>query len=136
MGFGDLPITKFNIDELRSGFEAEFYKGCQALKRKHRFDIEYEPEQFNYYVEHWYKPDWRIARKDDTIFFVETKGYWTSQDRSKIKKVLEQHSDLDLRMVFQYDNKLHKSSNTRYSDWCVKHDIPYAIGVIPEEWFE
>jgi predicted nuclease of restriction endonuclease-like RecB superfamily len=92
-------------------------------------------EQFSYHVEHWYIPDWRIVRKDGSVFFVETKGYWTSQDRSKIKKIIEQHPDIDLRLVFQYDNKLHKKSNTRYSDWCNKHDIPYAIGCIPEDWF-
>lgn len=37
-------------------------------------------------------------------------------------------------MLFQNNPKLHKASSQRYSDWCEKRGIPYAIGSIPEEW--
>lgn len=128
-------MTKINVDNLKGGFEPEVYRGLQALKRKHRFTFEYEPEAYNYYVEHWYTPDWKIERKDGSHFFVESKGWWKSQERTKLLKTLKEHPELDIRMLFQYDNKLNKGSKSRYSDWCKKHGIKYSVGSIPEDWF-
>ncbi len=126
---------KINIDNFKGSFEPEVYRGLQNLKRKHRYSFEYEPEALEYVVSHWYTPDWRITRKDGSIFYIESKGYFTSQDRTKAKRVKEQHPELDIRFLFQKDNKLHKASNSRYSDWCQRHGFLYAIGVIPEDWF-
>lgn len=126
---------KVNVDNLKGSFEPEVLKGLQALKRKHKYSFEYEPESLEYIVSHWYTPDFRIKRNDGSIFFIESKGYFTAQDRNKLKQIKKQHSNIDLRLIFQKDNKLHKSSNTRYSDWCQKNNFIYAIGCIPEEWF-
>jgi hypothetical protein len=128
-------LIRVNVDSLKGSFEPEVYRGLQALKRKHRFDFEYEPEAFSYFIEHWYTPDWKVQCKDGSSFFIESKGYWRPDDRRKVKLVREQHPDIDLRMLFQNDPKLHKKSATRYSDWCKKHGILYAVGGIPEEWF-
>lgn len=51
--------------------------------------------------------------------------------------VVEQNPDLDIRMLFMRDNKIAKNSKTRYSDWCKKRGIVYAVselGEIPEDW--
>jgi hypothetical protein len=34
------------------------------------------------------------------------------------------------------DNKLSKSSKTRYSEWCEKSGIPYAVGWFKKEWLK
>jgi hypothetical protein len=66
---------------------------------------------------------------------IEIKGRWTAQDRKKMGLVLEQNPELDIRMLFQRDHKISKNSKTRYSNWCDKRGITYAIGnTVPEEW--
>jgi hypothetical protein len=65
---------------------------------------------------------------------IEAKGRFTAYDRAKHLLLKAQHPELDIRLVFQYDNKLSSKSKTRYSDWCNKHDIKYAIREVPEEW--
>lgn len=51
--------------------------------------------------------------------------------------VREANPALDIRMVFAADNKLHKHSPTRYSDWCVKNGFKYHIGIdVPREWLD
>ena len=69
-------------------------------------------------------------------FYIEVKGRFTSTDRTKMRSVVEQHPDLDVRMLFMRDNKLNKRSKTCYSDWCEKNGIKYAVGTIPEDWLE
>jgi len=66
---------------------------------------------------------------------IEAKGRFTSADRNKLRAIVKQHPKLDLRIVFQYDAKLSKTSNTRYSEWAEKEGIPWAVKKIPEEWF-
>ena len=119
---------------MRSKFEGEVHKGLLALQRKHGFSHSYEPESYSYIVEHWYTPDFRVERKDGSVFFIEAKGYWDAEDRRKLRHIKEQHEGIDIRLVFQRDNKIHRSSQTKYSDYCQKHGFTYAIGVIPEEW--
>lgn len=41
--------------------------------------------------------------------------------------VLEQHPELDIRMLFQKDNLINKGSSTRYSDWAVAHGVRYQL---------
>ncbi len=72
----------------------------------------------------------------DAALIIETKGLFTAANRTTMKLVKEWHPDLDIRMVFMRDNKVHKKSDMRYSDWCEKNGIPYAIGGIPEEWLK
>jgi hypothetical protein len=68
---------------------------------------------------------------------VEAKGKLDRLVREKMALVFEQNPDLDIRLLFMRDNKLSKTSKTRYSDWCEKRGIKYAVseqGHIPEEW--
>ena len=81
----------------------------------------------------WYTPDFWLP--SGTI--VEAKGRFTAFDRRKILAVREDHEELleNLKMIFMRDNKIHKNSTTKYSDWCEANGIDYAIGTaVPEEW--
>ena len=62
---------------------------------------EYECTKLDYTVSHKYCPDFKLPNG----IFIEVKGYWDSQDRRKIRNIIKQHPDLDLRMVFQDPNK-------------------------------
>lgn len=66
---------------------------------------------------------------------IEAKGRFTSEDRAKLIAVKKYHPDLDLRVFFQYNGKLRKTSEDRYMDWANKNGFPAAVGVIPKEWF-
>jgi|DEB19_MinimDraft_3_1074340.scaffolds.fasta_scaffold00530_19 hypothetical protein len=82
-----------------------------------------------------YTPDFVLDKKDGTKMIIETKGRWVAEDRNKIKLVLSQHPDLDLRIVFSNANaRISKKSDTTYADWCDKNNIPWAHKVLPEEW--
>lgn len=83
-----------------------------------------------------YTPDFRIATKSGKVLYVETKGRWLVADRQKLKLVVEQHPDIDLRLVFQNPNaKIAKGSKTTYAEWCEKHlGIPWAKGDVPDAW--
>lgn len=96
----------------------------------------YEEEKIAYVIPaqvHTYTPD--ITLPNGII--VEVKGRWTAHDRKKMGLVLEQNPDKDIRILFAVDNKISKNSRTRYSTWCEKRGIKYAIGrEIPLEWLE
>jgi hypothetical protein len=78
-----------------------------------------------------YTPDLEL----ENGIIVEVKGRWTSVDRRKMGFVIEQNPELDIRMLFAIDNKISRSSRTRYSDWCEKRDIKYAVSKqVPESW--
>ena len=97
--------------------------------------FEYETTTLTYTtpaVEHKYIPDFKIGN-----IFVEFKGWFKPEDRVKMLLVTTQHPELDIRMLFMKDCKLYKDSDTKYSDWCNKYGIKYAIGsTVPQEWIE
>lgn len=68
---------------------------------------------------------------------VEFKGWFKSEDRSKMLRVKKQHPDRDIRMVFCNANtKLGGGSKTTYAEWCEKHGFLYAEKTVPLEWTE
>jgi hypothetical protein len=50
----------------------------------------------------------------------------------------EQHPTLKYALLFQRDNWMTKDKKGRYSDWAIKHGIPYAVGIdnMPKEWVQ
>lgn len=60
-------------------------------------DYEYEATKVDYQITHYYVPDFILPNG----IALECKGYWDSIDRRKVKNVIEQNPQLDLRMVFQ-----------------------------------
>lgn len=80
----------------------------------------------------WYTPDFFL----ENGVIIETKGRFTAADRRKMVAVAEAHNDLEIKMLFMRDNKIHKNSETRYSDWCIKHGFDYAIKEPKDEWLK
>lgn len=78
----------------------------------------------------WYTPDFILK----SGLIIETKGRFTAADRRKMFAVTTQHPDERIVMLFMRDNKIHKNSKTHYSDWCMEHNIEYAVGHPLEEW--
>lgn len=84
-------------------------------------------------TKHIYTPDFLLPNG----IYVEAKGNFDRNSRSKMALVIEQHPDKDIRMLFMRNNYISKKSKTKYSDWCEIRNIKYhvsAMGNIPEEW--
>lgn len=123
-------MKKFN-NPYRSGFE---YKIALHLEAR-GIDFKYEDEALGYTVperDTWYTPDFFLPNG----IIVEAKGRFTAADRKKMLLVTQQWPELDIRMLFLKNNTINKNSKTRYSDWCDKHKIKYAFGMVPEEWLK
>ena len=112
-------------------FEAEVAK--QLVKGKMPFTFEdkvvvfVEPANTRKYI-----PDFMLSNG----IIIEAKGRWTVHDRKKIILVIEQNPKLDLRMLFQRDQFLNKGSKTKYSVWCEKRGLKWAVGKVPDEWLK
>lgn len=84
----------------------------------------------------------KASRYTPDFFFpgwiIEAKGKFTANDRKRVLALLEaytvDHERRRFAMLFMRDNKLAKTSKTRYSDWCKARGIPYAIGWFDREW--
>lgn len=98
--------------------------------------FKYEEEKIKYTVpskNRNYIPDFVL----ESGIVIEAKGKLDRQTKEKMLLVLEQNPDRDIRFLFMRDNKLSKTSKTRYSDWCNKRGITHAVsehGEIPIEW--
>ena len=94
--------------------------------------FEYESTKVPYQISYNYSPDFILPCGR----MLEAKGYWDAEDRRKIKAVMRDNPDLDLRMVFQAPyNKISKKSKTTYAQWCEKHGIKWAAAhAIPIDW--
>jgi len=113
-------------------FRSELEEKVSDLLCELNIDYEYEPTRIPYEIQHNYSPDFLLPNG----IYLECKGYWDSADRRKVKNVVEQHPEIDLRMVFQSPyNKISKKSKTTYAQWCDRHKIPWcAYHNIPIEW--
>ena len=113
-------------------FRSELEEKVSDLLCELNIDYEYEPTRIPYEIQHNYSPDFLLPNG----VYLECKGYWDSIDRRKVKNVVEQHPEIDLRMVFQAPyNKISKKSKTTYAQWCDRHKIPWcAYHNIPIEW--
>ena len=100
----------------RSNLEKQFHKANQSF--------EYENTEFEYTITHKYIPDFYDPIND---VYYETKGYFTSKDRSKMLEVIKQNPGIKIVLVFQNPNlKLSKTSKTTYADWADKHNIEWC----------
>lgn len=80
----------------------------------------------------WYTPDFFL----ETGYIVETKGRFTAADRRKMLAVKAEHPELQLVILFMRDNKIHKNSTTKYSDWCEANNYDYAVGTLDPKWLK
>lgn len=124
------------INGYRSGLEEKISRQIEEAGHK----VEFETDKLVYY---WpkrrstYCPDFKLKKQNQEIFFIETKGRFTVQDRQKHLLLKEQLPEIDIRFVFSNANqKLYKGSKTSYAQWCEKHGFAYADKTIPQEWLE
>lgn len=99
------------------------------------FPLSYEELTFRYTVPERlsrYTPDFILPNG----IVVETKGQFKTDDRQKHLLIKAQFPDLELRFVFSNPRqRISKTSQTTYANWCEKHGFEYAKGCIPTKWF-
>ena len=130
------PLNKARSAGLKYGWRSglEEAVGAQLTAAKTAFTFEalaipYVPLK----LERKYTPDFILSNG----IVVETKGRFETDDRQKIKAILQQYPDLDLRMVFSRSAaRISKTSKTTYAMWCTSHGIPFADKRIPAEWLK
>ena len=119
----------------RAGFRSAFEQEVARQAEESGIEFQYEPDGL---IIEWqpsakkYKPDFILPNG----IIVETKGRFTVFDRMKHLAIREQHPELDIRFVFQYNNRLDRRSRTTYGEWCDKHGIKWAMKYIPKEWYD
>ncbi len=110
---------------MKNKFEEETYNAL--VKKFGKNNVRYEHDQFLYSTEHLYTPDFSVF-SDAGLFYVESKGYLRPDHRRALLSVNTQH-DVDLRLLFQKDQKVSKGAKMKYSDWADKHGFTYAVGI-------
>lgn len=112
---------------VRSNFEGKL-KNYLTSKG---ISFEYESLRIPYESKHYYKPDFVL----DNGIIIEAKGLFLPKDRQKHLLIKKQNPNLDIRFIFQRDQRLNKTSKTTYSMWCKKNGFKYHIGtIVPTEW--
>ena len=121
--------------ELKSTLERNTLLRLRSLTKRRKITVDYETSVLPYTIRKHYIPDFTCIFPNGRVIFIEAKGWFRPEDRTKMLAVKEANPHLDIRMVFPSNNKLNSKSKTRYSDWCTKHGFMYCIGEIPKEWF-
>lgn len=103
----------------RSKFEMEVEAALNAALGR---VVEYEAMKLEYVRRVKYIPDF----KDGQVIY-EAKGRFDPADRAKLRAVKDQHPGVDIRLVFQRDNKLSKKSTTTYMEWAQKHGFRASV---------
>lgn len=123
----------------RSGFESRIRKQLDDLK----IEYGYETMKLKYVKQvcpkcneiikiGTYTPD-LILKQGKLI--IEAKGLLDTAARVKMIAVKFCNPDLDIRIIFQRDQRIRKGSKTYYSTWAEKFGFPYSIGeTFPKEW--
>lgn len=118
---------------LKTQLEVDVFKQIKLLNKNRK--VEYETVKLPYTLQRHYIPDF-VCSTGGKHTYIEAKGYFRPEDRTKILAVLREDNGIDIRLVFAVNNKLHRDSKMRYGDWCDKHNIPWCLaGNIPKEWF-
>jgi len=119
-----------------SKFESQVAERIHSLQDKHGFETRYEEVKLEYTLKKHYTPDFQITRSDGSIIYVESKGYFDRDARTKMLAVKDQHPDKVFVLLFEQDNSLFRKSKTRYSDWARQHGFDYSVQEIPERWYK
>ena len=128
----EIPVK---IPPYRSAFEYHISQILTNSIPNKDYKVSYETEKLPYVLHKNYTPDFILTRPDGTKLYIETKGYFNLEDRSKMIAVKNCYPDNEFAIVFMADNKLHSTSQIAYSNWCEKHGFKYAFNTIPPDWF-
>ncbi len=116
-------------------FKSNYEKLVAYVLTKLGVKYTYEKVKIKYYIEYEYRLDFLV----ESVIMVETKGYFDAADRRKHLAIKKCHPELDIRFLFMNNGRIHKLSETRYSDWCIRHGFKYHVspkGELPEEWLK
>ncbi len=124
---------------LKHGYKSVLELTISEQIKQTEYELRYETETLNYVVPERkakYTPDFVFTKRNGATMYIETKGRWTTADRTKMKHVLQSNPGIDIRMVFQNPNqKLSKTSPTTYEAYARKLGIVHvAKKEIPAEW--
>jgi hypothetical protein len=124
---------------LKHGYKSGLELTVSEQIKQTEYELRYEAETLNYVVPERkakYTPDFVFTKRNGATMYIETKGRWTTADRTKMKHVLQSNPGIDIRMVFQNPNqKLSKTSPTTYEAYARKLGIIHvAKKEIPAEW--
>lgn len=109
----------------RSTLEARVVLNLEARGVEYLYEKHKVPYTKNYI------PDIQLSNG----IFVEIKGYFSPEDRSKHLAVKRDNPELDIRFCFgNSKNKLGNGSSTTYAKWCDRHGFKYCDNKIPDEW--
>jgi len=98
--------------------------------------VSYEKERFPYHLKKFYTPDF-LVKGEKFDFWIEVKGYWPSDARTKFLAVIREHPTLPIFVALQSPaQKLSRSSSTSYSAWCEKFGICWCPTPIPQEFLQ
>ena len=129
--FNKKGYKKSRESGFRSGLEEKVAKQIKKANNK----LRYESVKIKWvdFAIRSYTPDFIL----DNGIIIEVKGFWSVSDRKKHVKVKEQHSDLDIRIVFENSiRKIRKGANTTYGMWCEKNEILFYDRIIPLVWMK
>lgn len=163
---------KFNVDvEKCKGFDSWFEKqiadNLERMKSYYDFDYSYHDDKYNihywYYnkynslyeqinvdkseivndkIHHIYKPDF-VLHKDGSDILIESKGYLSTKDRTKMLRIKELYPHLDIRFVFQVKQKLKGKNGAKLkkeiynTEWAEQNNFEYSVGaMLPKKWFK
>jgi len=128
----------------RSAFEltTALWLGCRDI----RYEFEEYAYEYDFPIPHGWCPacsaahvvrtrtylcDFTFPRRD---WVLEAKGKLDRDERAKFLAIKD--AGVEVRFVFQRNNKLYPKSKTRYSNWCERHGFEYAIGAPDVRWFQ
>ena len=83
-----------------------------------------------------YTPDFLICKPPNQLMFIETKGFFRPEARTKMIWVKKCNPTLDIRILFQKNLVINKKTGFNYKQWSKRHGYPCAFGTLPTEWFE
>ncbi len=125
-------LQQTNSENYRSKFEAEI----AAILTKKKVSFSYESLDLKYIIRGTYKPDFILSQNG---IIVETKGFFSPEDRRKMVAVKAANPSLDIRFCFQNANtKLSrgKKRSLSYGQWATKNGFLWCHKTIPTQWYE
>ena len=109
---------------------------AKQLSRGGLQSVKYEPFKVAYTIRKHYVPDFVIVTKSGKEIYIEVKGWFRPEDRTKMRAVKSSNPELDIRILFDKNNKVSSRGKMKYTEWCEKNSIKCAIKTIPKEWFK
>jgi hypothetical protein len=102
----------------------------------------YEPEPWDWIPpKRKYTVDFKVMRSDGSYFYVEYKGYFRTEDKTKMAAIKKQYPDRDVRFVFANPHKPVEGAQPRKdgtkltnAEWAEKNGYLWADNCIPKEW--